>query len=145
MSTPKSELNREAIRDALMCRAGNGPDANAIAEATIEIWHQVADQLIPVIGAGGFDVLFNRSLHLTCTAFPWLTILGDKRDRTALLANIKARLAGGETNHAIEASYTLLVTFTELLSTLIGESLTQRLLNPVWALPSPTSAQETKS
>ena len=43
-----------------MSRAGNAPDANVIAEATINILHQMTAQLVPVIGAGGFDVLFNR-------------------------------------------------------------------------------------
>jgi hypothetical protein len=62
-----------------------------------------------------------------------------------LLINLKARFADQETNAAAEASYTLMVTFVELLTTLIGESLTERLLSPVWALPSPASEKETIS
>jgi len=147
MSTLKSELYREAIRRALMCRAGTPPDASVVAEATLNIWQQMVAWLAPVIGARGVEVLFSRSLHLMSSAFPWLVIAGDHGNNVALLASLKARLADSETNDAIEASYTLLVTFTELLSTLIGESLTERLLRPVWAHPPPTStsAQETES
>ena len=145
MSTQKSALYREAIRAALMCRAGNAPDASMVAEATLNIWHQITAWLAPVIGARGVEVLFSRSLHLTSSAFPWLVNAGDHGDNAALLAGLRACLTGSAANVATEASYTLLVTFTELLSTLIGESLTERLLRPVWALPSPTSAQETES
>lgn len=136
---------REAIRKTLLQSAGDAPDANAVAEATIFTWHKVAARIVPVIGVGGSDVLFNRSLHLTCMAFPWLTIVGDHRDSTALLANLKERLAGSDTTVATEASYTLLATFTEMLTTLIGESLTARLLGPVWVSSSPVAEQETTS
>lgn len=145
MPTTDSELCREAIRRTLLQRAGDAPDANAVAEATIRTWHEVATRIVPVIGVGGRDVLFNRSLHLTCMAFPWLTIVGDHRDSTALLANLKERLAGRETAAATEASYTLLVTFTEMLTNLIGESLTARLLGPIWVASSPAAEQETAS
>ncbi|MDD2309406.1 MAG: hypothetical protein PHH91_07465 [Desulfuromonadaceae bacterium] len=136
---------REKIRIALVQRAGDVPDASAVAEAAISTWYRVAAQLIPVIGAGGVDVLFNRSLHLTCTAFPWLTIPGDHRDNIALFTNLKERLAGREPDTAAEASTTLLGTFVELLMSLIGESLTERLLISVWEPPSPTSARENET
>jgi hypothetical protein len=136
---------RETIRIALAERAGDALDASAVAEATISTWHQVAALIIPVIGTGGVDVLFNRSLHLTCTAFPWLTILGDHRDNVALLANLKERLAGREPDAAAEASYTLLVTFVEQLMSIIGKSLTKSLLSSCWEPSLPKSEQENKS
>jgi hypothetical protein len=142
---PATDSYRETIRISLAERAGGAPDASAIAEATISTWHHVVAQIIPVIGTGGVDVLFNRSLHLTCTAFPWLTIRGDHRDSAVLLASIKERIAGREPDVAAEASYTLLVTFIELLMTLIGKSLTERLLSSVWEPPLPPSEQEHES
>jgi len=145
MSTPKSQLEREAIREALMFRAGKHLNASVVAEATLNIWQQMVARLTPLIGERGVEVLFNRSLHLTSSTFPWLNLAGDHGDNAALIANLKAHLAGSRTNDAIEASSALLVTFTELLSTLIGAALTERLLNPVWALPAPTSVQETES
>jgi hypothetical protein len=139
------KLFREAIRRTLANLAGSAADASAVAEATLSTWHEMAARLAPVIGVQGVDVLFKRSLHLTSTTFPWLAIAGDRGDSAALLASLKTRLAGREKDVAAEASHTLLVTFTELLAALIGESLTERLLGPVWAPPSPASEQETTS
>jgi hypothetical protein len=124
-------------------RAGKSPDAKAIAAAAADTWPQVTAQLAPVIGARGVDVLFRRALHLTSTAFPWLQLSGDHERGVAVLESLATRLAGQEASSASEASRALLVTFTELLATLIGESLTERLLGPVWAPPSTAPQQET--
>lgn len=145
MSTPTSELYREAIRRSLISRAGKIPDASVVAETTLNIWQQVSALLTPIIGTRGVDALFSRSLHLTSKAFPWLAIEGDNGDNTALLLFFKARLAGSGTNDAIEASCALFVTFIELLSALIGDSLTRRLLRPVWKFQSQKTEPETKS
>jgi hypothetical protein len=122
--------------------AGESPDASAIAEATLSTWRQVADRLAPVIGARGVDALLSRSLHVTSKAFPWLAMAGNDGSSAALLAGLKVRLASQEMAAAAEASHALLVNFTELLATLIGASLTERLLAPVWLPPSPESEQE---
>lgn len=108
-------------------------------------WRQVAAQLAPVIGARGLDVLFNRALHQTTTAFPWLAVAVDRGGSDSPLPSLMVCLAGQQSVTAEEASYTLLLTFTKLLSTLIGEPLTERLLAPVWARPSPSYRQETAS
>lgn len=135
-------MDREAIRRTLAWGAGEAPDASAIAEATLNTWRQVADRLAPVIGARGVDALFSRSLHVTSKTFPWLAVTGNDGNGTALLASLKLRLAGQETAAVAQASDALLVNFIELLTTLIGASLTERLLAPVWAPPPPESEQE---
>jgi hypothetical protein len=135
----------EAIRTTLMHRARDARDASTVAETTLSIWQQVAARLALIIGGRGVDVLFRRGLHLTSTAFPWLAIAEDHRNSAALLASLKARLAGREPDVAAEASIALLATCTDLLATLIGESLTDSLLGPVWAPRSPPSEQETTS
>jgi len=141
MSTTANDMRREAIRKTLAHHAGGAPDAGAVAEATLSVWHQVAGRLAPVIGTGGVDALFRRSLHLTSANFPWLAISDDAGNNAALLASFKARLASRETDTAVEAGHALLVIFTELLASLIGESLTERLLRPVWA-PQPTASEQ---
>jgi hypothetical protein len=145
MSTTSNNMHHEAIRRTLAQGAGDAPDASAVAESTLNTWRQVAARLAPVIGARGVDVLFSRSLHVTSKDFPWLAIAGNDGNSAALLDSLKARLAGRETAAAAEASHALLVTFTELLTTLIGESLTERLLGPVWVPSSPESEQESVS
>lgn len=144
MSTTSDDPHREAIRRTLARSAGEDPDARSIAEATLDTWRRVADRLTPVIGARGVDALFSRSLHVTGKAFSWLVAMaGNDGSSAALLAGLKVRLAGQEPAAAAEASHALLVNFTELLATLIGASLTERLLAPVWLPPSPESERET--
>jgi hypothetical protein len=142
MSTLMSEPYRQAIRGALMCRAGNATDSGVVAEATLDIWHRMADSLAPVIGVRGVEVLFSHSMHLINRLPPRLAAAEDPGNHVALLASLKERLAVSTAQDAMDLSHTLLVTFTELLSTLIGESLTERLLRPVWELPPPPPTQE---
>lgn len=145
MPTTDSKPLQNAIRRTLAHRAGDAPDANTVAEATFNTWQLMAARLTPVIGAHGVDVIFSRSLHLTSNAFPWLAISGDKGDSAALQACLKACLASRETDTAAEASNAFLVTVVELLSALIGESLTERLLGPAWVPQVKPSEQESTS
>jgi hypothetical protein len=140
----QSDFCSEEIRKLLISRAGTTPDAGMVAEATLNILRQMAAWLAPVIGGRGVDVILRRALQLTSRAFPCLVIAGDQGDSAVLLANLKANLAASATNDAMEAGHALLVSFTELLSTLVGESLTKRLLSPVLAFPAPISEQETE-
>jgi len=139
MATGASNLFRESIRAALAQRAGI-PDSEATANATAATWRLVAAQLAPVIGARGLEVLFERALRTTSAAFPWLAVA--RGSGAALLPGVAECLACQRPAEAAEASYTLFSTFTELLMMLIGESLTTRLLAPVWASPSLSSVQE---
>jgi len=134
-------MNHDVIRRTLAHRAGKGADAGALAEAAISTWHQAAVRLAPVIGAQGVEVLFRRSLHLTKATIPWLTMAVDDGNFVALLATLQARLAERDAAEALEASHLLLVNFTELLASLIGKSLTERLLAPIWTSP-PRSFEE---
>jgi hypothetical protein len=142
MSTGNGKLLREVIRTTLTQRAGPIPDANSTAEATASTWRMMATQLAPVIGTRGLDALFNRALHRTSAVFPWLAVSVDRGGSASPLPSLMVCLTGQHTAVATEASYMLLLTFTELLATLIGESLTTRLLAPVWAAPSLSSGQE---
>lgn len=145
MSTTDFHMFRELIRTTLEQRARSLPEVNAIPEATATTWRMMEAQLVPVIGARGLDVLFRRALHRTTAAFPWIAISVDHGGSAGPLPGLMASLASQPTAAAAEAAYALLLTFTELLATLIGESLTERLLAPVWARQSLPSVQETAS
>jgi hypothetical protein len=142
VTTTDNDQRREAIRRTLAQRAGDTPDTSAVAEALLSTWHQMATRLAPVIGTRGVDAILRRSLHLTSNSFPWLATAEEHADSTAPLISFRACLDASEPAAAAEASYALLVTFTELLATLIGESLTDRLLGPVLAPPPTMSDQE---
>ena len=122
---------REAIRRTLRQRAGDSADTIAIAKATAETWLLICAQLTPVIGGNGVDAILNRSLYLTSAAFPWLAGSDEQVNHESLPLRISMRVAGRDPVTAAQASSSLLITFIELLSTLIGNSLTRRLLAPV--------------
>jgi hypothetical protein len=132
---------RAAIRRTLSTRAGEGADALAMAEATVNVCREVSVRLAVVLGERGVDVLFRRSVHLASAHFSFLAIRGEDGAEVAL-ARLGEVLSRQERTVAAEASYTLLVTFTELLATLIGESLTETLLSSVWVPVSPSTEQE---
>jgi hypothetical protein len=123
---------RESIRTAVAQRTDQF-SADATVEVTAATWRLVAAQLAPVIGARGLEVLFSRALHMTSTTYRWLAVSEDRAGSQDPLPSLAQCLARQDPATAAEASYKLLLTFTELLTTLIGESLTTRLLAPVWA------------
>ncbi|ACU90321.1 hypothetical protein Dbac_2239 [Desulfomicrobium baculatum DSM 4028] len=145
MAITDRDLCREAIRRTLRHRAGDSPDALAIAKATSETWLLMSAQLTPVIGGNGVEAILKRSVHLTSVVFPWMTIPDAQMDIDSLPVRINALLAGREPVAAAQASSSLLITFTELLATLIGNSLTRRLLDPVWITAPDVVEQEKTS
>jgi hypothetical protein len=134
-----------AIRRTLAQRQGRDPGSGAIAEAALGLTREVAGCLAPLIGSRGVDALVSRSLQLTVPVFPWLGLTGEPGDGMGSLANVKARLEVRDPMAVTEASVALLVTFTDLLVTMIGASLTDRLLGPIWAAPAPSPEEETAS
>ncbi|MGA2082824.1 MAG: hypothetical protein ABSH53_19735 [Holophaga sp.] len=141
----RNDSRREAIRRTLEQRAGGTHDAGRVAEATLSIWHQATTRLKPVIGTGGLDALYGRSLQLTATGFSWLSIAVEGEEVTAPLASLRRRLEAHDPVAAAQAGVALLVTVTDLLATLVGESLTERLLGPIWTPPAQASELEIPS
>jgi hypothetical protein len=138
----RNDLRHQAIRRALGRHQGLGSGTAAGAGPALAIWRDVTERLAPMIGGRGVDALASRALGLTTRLFPWLGPPGTHRDGTGPLAGLQARLEAQDPSVATEASVALLVAFTDLLETMIGASLTDRLLDPVWAAPPPASAKE---
>jgi hypothetical protein len=124
-----------AVENALARAAGDDPDAGAVAAAALGVWLRMAARLTPVIGAQGVDVLFRRALLVTGRAHDCLATVDNDADTVALQESLRLCLSSRETAVAVEAGGALLICFTELLASLIGEALTERLLEPVWAFP----------
>jgi hypothetical protein len=142
-TTGKMDERHLAIRTALAQRQGEGAGAGAIASATLGLWREVAACLTPMIGARGVEALFSRSLHLATRVLPWLGQAGEHGEGGGALATFTARLEDCDPAAAAEASAVLLVTFTDLLATMIGASLVDRLLDPVWGAKASATAEET--
>jgi len=142
MSTTNTNAPREAIQTLLAVRVGGVNGASVLAQATIDRWRDLTSQLEPVIGTGGVKVLFGRAVRQASANYPWLAVPVEDGPEAALLVTLMGRFAGEERATVEKAIATVLLNFVELLATLIGESLTDRLLGPAWAPATPASERE---
>jgi hypothetical protein len=121
----------EAIQYSLAQHIDKTSDIYAVTETIVNLYHRMAQRLDPIIGMHGTEVILNRSLQITNKEYPWVVM---PRNQSKSSDQINYFLKAFETensNMAAKASYKLLLTFSQLLAGLIGESLTNRLLNPV--------------
>ena len=118
-------------RIALVLSHGAGA-AGQVADTMVSTWQAINAALSPIIGQRGVAVLYKRSLYLIGSTHPWLEGMhADRHDSIDLLV-LKSAFAQQSIADAAAAGGALLQTFHELLSSLIGLSLTERLLRPVW-------------
>jgi hypothetical protein len=109
-------------------RAGSDVPAGEVAEMALHAWQGLAKRLTPIVGERGFRVLYARSLYLTQAAFPCLSPPAAPPDATEpIFASLRQSLERHPTL-AADANRALLLTFTGLLNSLIGEVLTARLV-----------------
>jgi hypothetical protein len=120
------EQRQQLIQKAVARGAGKA------SEVALGLWQPLTCELVSIIGEGGFDTLFARSLHLTHASFPWLAPGERLRLADFRLAEFAIRLDGQSAGEASRASYLLLQTFTDILASLIGEPLTTGILNSAW-------------
>ena len=131
---------------ALADRVSDGADAEQVADAIVAIWLEIDQALHPIIGHRGVAALYNRSLHLTAVAYPWLAIHQPAVPAVVDPSGLRAALVRQTAAEAAGGGSALFQTFHELLSSLVGASLTDRLLRSVWTHSSPVSpAQDTSS
>jgi hypothetical protein len=117
--------------------AAESADAIRIAEVATSIWDGVGLALSPIIGQVGVNALFKRSVHLTRHAHPCLSVLNEGVVLPqGELAALQVVLAQQDHAGAAAVNAALLQNFHELLISLIGASLSERLLRPVWDTPS---------
>lgn len=127
-----------------MQRAGAGADAARIADVLVSTWQQVDIALSPILGQRGVAALYQRSLHLASASHPWLAGTQQGLATAMDLHALKTAIAQRSPADAAAAAGDLLQTFHELMDSLVGPSLTERLLLPVRThLSSATPAQDT--
>ncbi len=117
-------------------------DATQVADAVAAVWSDIDQALHPIIGHRGVLALYNRSLKPAAARHPWLAD-GHAGALAAIDASaLHAALARQPAAEALAAGQALLVGFRELLSSLIGASLTDRLLGSVWGPAPEAPAQD---
>ena len=124
--------------------SGDGANSARLADAAVSQWQAIDAALAPILGNVGVAALYQRSLFLCAKTHPWLD---HERSPDVLdLPALRALLAARDPAEVPEASATLLRTFMELLTSLVGAPLAERLLGPVWAqFQGATPAQDNPS
>ena len=125
---PTMETEAQRLQAALARLAAEGAAGVRIADATVAIWHGVDSGLSPIIGPRAIAALFQRSLFLTRREHLWLATVVESAAWPAQLDALYAALSKQSGDAAATASGALLRAFSDLLGTLIGVSLTERLL-----------------
>jgi hypothetical protein len=101
----------------------------------VDVWTQIDEALTPIIGVRGVAALHGRSLFLTARAFPWI---GTRRDGVQMamdLESLRLALASQTASDALRGAAALFDAFTDLLASMVGTALTERLLRTVWDTP----------
>lgn len=126
-----SEESRRIVA-SLAHRIGPKADVAKVAQVIIATLQGLDAALTPVIGQQGVAALYRRSLHLCASNHPRLAATYDRAQAGMDLIALKSVLIEQSETDALFFGEVLLTTFYELLTTLIGPSLTVRLLRGVW-------------
>lgn len=119
------------IQSSLSKCASAGWDTVSLITKAVSVWRDIDAALAPIIGHRGVAALFGRSIHLTRADYPWLTAPHESTIDRIDLALLQSTLSQQTSDTVVAINGALLQKFSELLSNLIGISLTERLLRPV--------------
>ncbi|HWT72905.1 MAG TPA: hypothetical protein VN361_12030 [Oxalicibacterium sp.] len=111
----------------------------------VHSWRRLADHLTPLIGETGFSALYGRAVRLVQAQYTWMALEQLSPSIDSLFGHLQSRLSSVDEAHAAEANMALLDTFSKLLSGLIGNALTIRLLNAAWSQESHQGNQRSRS
>ena len=129
MDSPNSLLTTAP----LVNRVREDADVAQIAEAVSAVWAEIEKTLSPIIGQRGVAKLYRRSLHLSRVAHPWMAGPPEGMDAAMDTQPLLSALLLQQRADALRAASALFQTFHDLLASLVGPSLTERLLRPVWS------------
>ena len=134
-------MRNEIIERALGEGAAETADAATVARATSHAVGQLLAELQPLVGALAAQALYARSIHLARSSFQRSE--PGESDVQSLLAPLRENLAARSPAEAGRAGRALLLAFIDLLASLIGTTLTLRILNTAWGMqPAPLPFHE---
>lgn len=127
----------EEFADAVFAqRCAKDASAHQIADVACATWRDINIILSPIIGQQGVAALIKRSLHLQHVNYPVLKAIQGSIILPGGFPALHALLIKETTTNAILINNSLLNTFYELLTNLIGVSITHQLLHSIFAPPS---------
>lgn len=107
--------------------------SSEVVDAVIDLWESLSAQIISIIGEGGFNSLYARSLFLTQATYPWLATGALSSQTDQRFAELRVGFEAQTSEVTSAANSQLLFTFTDILASLIGEQLTTRILSSAWS------------
>lgn len=123
-------------------RSRDGADSTKLADAAVAHWHAIDAALSPIIGKLGVAALYDRSLFLAVKSHPWLAHEHASNAHGIDLPALRAVLVGRDASEISEGNATSLQAFMKLLAGLVGPSLAERLLGPLWIPPATGTAEQ---
>ena len=129
MDSPK----RRQLAISLAYRVGKESAPVQIAHWIALMCEEIATTLVPVLGQGCIAAVYQRSLHLTGSVHPLLSHLHERIRATMDVSKLKSVLGQQSSGHAAAGGCALLQVIRDLLASLIGAPMTERLLHSVWA------------
>lgn len=121
---------RHTLVQRALENAADSAGAQGVAEATAHALSALFAALDPLIGQIAIRALCIRSLHLAKSSFGRPS--PQSRSMDALLASLSQDLTARAFDDARRSAVALLDAMTALLGSLIGEPLTNRLLQSAW-------------
>lgn len=119
---------------AYLTRAGSeGASSRQVAAAVTSAFQGIDQALAPIIGKRGVAALYKRTVHLASGTHSWLVPTKEEIPTAIDVTALEAALVEQTAADAAAAGALLLQTFHQLLTTLVGPSIAERLLHPVWA------------
>jgi hypothetical protein len=138
--TPMESQDSGRLRSTLEHLASQGADVARIAALTIGSWREVEAALVPIVGQRGLAALYERSLHLSRIHHPWLAAVPEWTEPRMDLESLNTVLLQQESAAAAAGGGAHLQALYELLGSLIGLPLTERILSSIWSAPLSGSA-----
>ena len=141
MSSPEDRRTEVMITR----RACDADDPASIADALVAIWHDIATELTPIIGARGVAALFGRTVYLISREHRWIGETPQAQPSEIMdLQSLHHNARRQSRDVGLRGSVALFDQFQELLISMIGAALSERLLRKVLdSTSSGHSAQDT--
>lgn len=107
------------------------PTAIELAAESVARWRQIDAALTPIIGRRGIVAIYKKAHNLTREDFPWLASTSEDDTSFDNFTSLHTALAQQTSAAILAANLALHRSFNKLLISLIGESLSERLLQSI--------------
>jgi hypothetical protein len=101
-------------------------------EVTVQLWQQLATELVAIMGVTGFQSIYEKSRTVTGDAQLELLFPVALQRSDFLFSSVQKDFAAQERDAAADASVILFFTFLDILAAMIGERLTSSILRSAW-------------